>query len=191
MKPARAVGSAPSASAAEASNAARITMTIELVKVRMGRLSSVWIDGHPSFHSVERGARSADGAATGSGVARDTREQKPATTPPGLANRAAGRQVEEMEPLDPDGGLDQVARTHSRVSVEARTHQRLFGSRPSQDLPHRGRVHVPCDLQHLVADDRLHVELDLNHAFRAEQLDELHPTAEARTVGRAFGGIRE
>jgi len=96
-----------------------------------------------------------------------------------------------MEALDPDGGLDQVARTDSRMGIEARRHQCLLGFRLPQDLPGRGRVQIPCDLEHLFDNGRLHVKLDLNHALGAEQLDELHPAAETRTVRRAFGGITE
>src|SRR5439155_21179192 len=108
-----------------------------------------------------------------------------------LANRAAGRQVEEMEPLGRYGDLGEVARIDSRVSVEARGHERQVGFRRKQDLRGRGRVHVPRDLEHLVGNDRFHVELDLDLPFGAEQLDELDAAAQPWAVTGALGGIAE
>lgn len=77
------------------------------------------------------------------------------------------------------------------MGIEAQRHECLFGFRLTHDLLCGGRVDVRCDLEHLVDNDRLRAELDLNHAFRAEQLDEPHLVAEARTVRRAFCGIAE
>lgn len=51
----------------------------------------------------------------------------PLALTPESANRATGGEVEEMEPLDPDGGLSEVARIDVRVSIEARGHERLIG----------------------------------------------------------------